>query len=342
MLRGIILFLALEYRVVLLFLFFIFRRLGYRQQIKDYAYSLGFDSCGICKAESVADEDKMHFSDWLDNDYHSEMAYMANNIDKRCDPRLLVEGAKSVICVALNYYPQEKQPDTHPQFAYYAYGKDYHDVMKAKLQSLFGYVKELIPGTEGRFFCDTAPVLERYWAAKAGLGFIGKNSLLIIPKMGSFFFLGELIVDIELECDEPLNLSCGRCTRCLDACPTKAIVAPKVVDADNCISYQTIENKGEIKNEVVRNINNRYYGCDICQLVCPWNKYARPHKTVEFMPQQAFLDLSFERLEDMTVEGYQQIFRGSAVKRAKFSGLKRNLEALKMYKEQYWEDDCRL
>lgn len=314
----------------------------YSQQIKDYAYSLGFGACGICKAESVADEDKARFSDWLDKGYHSEMGYMDNHTNKRCDPRLLVEGAKSIISVALNYYPGQKQADRHPQFAYYAYGKDYHEVVKAKLQSLYEYVRDLLPSAQGRYFCDTAPVLERYWAAKAGLGFIGKNSLLIIPKMGSYFFLGELIVDIELEYDKPLDLSCGHCTRCLDACPTKAIVAPKVVNADNCLSYQTIENKGEVKESIIANMSNRYYGCDICQLVCPWNRYARPHKTAEFVPSQAFLDLSFERLDNLTVEEYQQIFKGSAVKRAKFSGLKRNLEALKRCCEQYSNEKDRL
>lgn len=314
----------------------------YSQQIKDYAYSLGFDACGICKAESVAEEDGVHFSDWLANGYHSGMGYMANNADKRLDPRLLVDGARSVICVALNYYPDRKQPDSHPQFAYYAYGKDYHEVMKSKLQSLYNYVRDLIPGVQGRFFCDTAPVLERYWAAKAGLGFIGKNSLLIIPKKGSYFFLGELIVDVELDYDRPLDLSCGRCTRCLDACPTKAIVAPKVVNADDCISYQTIENKGDIKPDVVKNMSNRYYGCDICQKVCPWNKYAQAHSTEEFVASEALMDLSFDRLGSLTVEEYQQIFKGSAVKRAKYAGLKRNLDALRIYREQYSDEDKRL
>ena len=304
------------------------------QQIKEYAYSLGFDACGICKAEPVCVEEQRHFDEWIGSGYHADMDYMARNTDKRLDPTLLVENARSVICVALNYYPETKQPEDHPQFAYYAYGKDYHDVVKEKLNRLFDYIRSFQPALNGRCFVDTAPVLERYWAAKAGLGFIGKNSLLIIPKMGSYFFLGELILDLTLEYDTPLNLSCGSCTRCLDACPTKAIVSPKVIDARRCISYQTIENKGDIDESVRLNLRNRFYGCDICQQVCPWSKYARPHKTEDFDPSQAFLDLSFDKLDNLSVEEYQQIFKGSAVKRAKYAGLKRNLEALKLNKEQ--------
>lgn len=302
-------------------------------QIKEYARSLGFDACGICKAEPVDTDNQQYFQGWLNSSYQADMDYMARNEDKRLDPTLLVEGARSVICVALNYYPEKKQPEDHPQFAYYAYGKDYHDVVKAKLQQLFDYIRLVEPSAEGRPFVDTAPVLERYWAAKAGLGFIGKNSLLIIPKMGSFFFLGELIVNLELEYDTPLNLSCGRCTRCLDACPTKAIVQAKVVDANKCISYQTIENKGAISASVIPYLSNRFYGCDICQQVCPWNRYSRPHGTKKFDPSQAFPDLSYDKLDNLTEEEYRRIFKGSAVKRAKFNGLKRNLEALKQSKE---------
>ena len=302
-------------------------------QIKDYAYNLGFDACGICKAEPIDYEEREHFEEWINSSFHADMDYMARNIDKRCDPALLVENSRSIICLALNYYPEVKQPEEHPQFAYYAYGKDYHDVVREKLQQLFDYIKSLEPLLEGRVFVDTAPVLERYWAAKAGLGFIGKNSLLIIPKRGSYFFLGELVVNLELEYDAPLDLSCGNCTRCIDACPTKAIVKPKVVNAKKCISYQTIENKGEIDNQLLPMLNNRFYGCDICQQVCPWNRYARPHKTEEFKPSGAFMDLSYEKLEHLTVEEYQRIFKGSAVKRAKYNGLKRNLNALKQSEE---------
>ncbi len=298
------------------------------QQIKEYAYSLGFDACGICKADEVDIENQSYFKDWLDESFHADMDYMSRNEEKRFNPSLLVEGARSIISVALNYYPDVKQSQEHPQFAYYAYGKDYHDVVKYKLQLLFDYISSFDPSLQGRLFVDTAPVMERYWAVKAGLGFIGKNSLLIIPKKGSYFFLGELIINLELAHDTPLNLSCGNCTRCIDACPTSAIVKPKVVNSNRCISYQTIENKGEINASVIPLLNNRFYGCDICQQVCPWNRYARPHKTDEFKPSQALLDLSYDALGALTVERYQQIFKGSAVKRAKFDGLKRNLNAL--------------
>jgi epoxyqueuosine reductase len=299
------------------------------RQIKDYAYSLGFDACGICESIPIDIKEQQHFESWIACSYQADMDYMARNRNKRYNPTLLVENSRSIICVALNYYPQVKQPDSIPQFAYYAYGKDYHEVVKAKLQLLLDYITSLDETIEGRAFVDTAPVLERYWAAKAGLGFIGKNSLLIIPKKGSYFFLGELIVNFELEYDVPLTLSCGNCIRCMNVCPTKAIVVPKVVDANKCISYQTIENKGEIDMEVVAKLGNRLYGCDICQQACPWNKHACPHETVEFKPSEAFLDLSFDKLDKLTVEEYQRIFKGSAVKRAKFTGLKRNLEALK-------------
>jgi len=299
------------------------------QQIKEYAYSLGFDACGICKAEEIGGEEQRNFESWLSHSFQAEMEYMERNREKRLDPTLLVEGAKSVICLALNYYPQEKQPQDHPQFAYYAYGKDYHEVVKEKLQLLFQNIKSIFPTLEGRVFVDTAPVMERYWAVKSGLGFTGKNSLLILPKKGSYFFLGELIVNIELEYDTPLSLSCGSCTRCMDACPTRAIVSAGVVDSHRCISYQTIENKEDIDPDIIDELNNRLYGCDICQQVCPWNRYAKPHNTKEFCPSQEFLNLTYEKLDRLTEEEYKQIFKGSPVKRAKFSGLKRNLHALK-------------
>lgn len=303
------------------------------QQIKDYAANLGFDACGFCRAENIGEEEYMGLKKWIDQSFHGEMAYMANNMDKRTDPTLLVEGARTIISLALNYYPRQMQSADVPQFAYYAYGKDYHDVMKRKLQQLFDYIKSLVPDMEGRFFCDTAPVLERYWAMKAGVGFIGKNSLLIIPKKGSFFFLGELIVNIVLDYDEPCTLSCGNCTRCINACPTKAIVKAGTIDARKCISYQTIENKGNIDESVIPDLNNRLYGCDICQLACPWNRYSKPHNITDFEPSNAFLNLNEDNLMDLSIEEYRTIFKGSAVKRAKLSGLKRNLTALKRMKE---------
>lgn len=302
--------------------------------IRQAAYSLGFDACGFSKARAIEDTAQERVKSWLDNSYNAEMEYMANHFDKRCNPTLLVEGSRSIVSLALNYYPENKQEESAPQFAYYAYGKDYHDIVKAKLQQLFDTIKVEIPTLEGRIFCDTAPVLERYWAAQSGIGFIGKNSLLIIPRKGSFFFLGELILNIELEYDEPLTTWCGNCTRCIDACPTQAIVEPKVIDSNRCISYQTIENKGEIELSIVPLLSNRVYGCDICQKVCPWNRYAHPHSTPEFNPSEDFLSLDEVRITELSVDEYQKIFKGSAIKRAKLSGLKRNIEALKESKRQ--------
>lgn len=298
------------------------------QQIKDYALSIGFDACGICKVETVDQIQQHQYRMWIEQGCHADMDYLARNIDKRYNPLLLVEGVRSIISLALNYYPHERQPDAVPQFAYYAYGKDYHEVMKAKLNRLLDYIKTLMPNVNGRVFCDTAPLLERYWAAKAGLGFIGKNTLLIIPKRGSYFFLGEVLIDVELAYDTPLSLSCGKCTRCLDSCPTGAIERPHWLNAQKCISYQTIENKGEIDQRIASLLNNRMYGCDICQQVCPWNKYARPHSTPEFMPHAEFLSMDYATIATMTREDYQRIFKGSAVKRAKYEGLKRNFDAL--------------
>ncbi|PXV62864.1 epoxyqueuosine reductase [Dysgonomonas alginatilytica] len=308
------------------------------QQIKEYALSIGFDACGICEAEKIEIIESNHYQEWIDKGYHADMDYMARNIDKRCDPTLLVDNAKSIISLALNYYPHEKQSEAVPQFAYYAYGKDYHDVMKAKLQQLFDYIQTLLSNVNGRVFCDTAPVLERYWAAKAGVGFIGKNTLLIIPKRGSYFFLGEVIIDAELSYDKPLGLSCGKCTRCLQACPTGAIEQPHLLNAKKCISYQTIENKGEIDQAIVPLLNNRMYGCDICQQICPWNRYARPHTTEEFIPREEFLSMDHQSIANMTVEDYQRIFKGSAVKRAKYSGIMRNFKALTSYQKAVSKD----
>lgn len=301
--------------------------------IKDYALSLGFDACGICKTEAVDDANKLNYDRWIDNQYNADMEYMARNADKRVDPTLLVESARSIIVLALNYYPHKFQDESHPQIAYYAYGKDYHDVVKEKLRRLYEYCQSLDSSIEGRYFCDTAPLLERYWAAKAGIGWIGKNSLLIIPKRGSYFFLSALILNKELEYEPQKKLpDCVTCTKCIDACPTGAIVAPRIVDAARCLSYQTIENKGEIENTVIANMSNRFYGCDICQQVCPWNRFASPHQTEGFNPSADLLGLTSGDITDMSVEDYQRIFKGSAMKRAKLSGLKRNVEAWKKHK----------
>ena len=299
----------------------------FSEEIKQHALSLGFDACGICRAEES--EQEVHYRRWLLEECHAGMGYLERNIDKRMDPRLLVEGAKSIISVALNYFPYRFQHEDAPQFAYYAYGEDYHDIVKEKLSRLFDFIKLRFPGVSGRYFSDSAPVLERFWAARSGLGFVGKNTLLIIPGKGSYFFLGELIVDLELDYDSPISQNCGKCRRCLDACPTGAIEKPHWVNARKCISYQTIENKGEISSEIVPRLSNNVYGCDICQVVCPWNRYARPHSTPEFNPSDEFLSLDYKRLQEMDEDTYRRIFRRSAVKRAKFAGLKRNLDAWK-------------
>ena len=298
----------------------------FSEEIKQHAYLLGFEACGICRADESGE--KAHYGRWLSENCHAGMDYLERNIEKRLDPRLLVHGAKSIVSVALNYYPREKLPAHVPQFAYYAYGEDYHDVVRGKLKQLFNFIKLCFPDASGRYFSDSAPVLERFWAARAGLGFVGKNTLLIIPKKGSYFFLGELIIDMELDYDSPLSQNCGKCRRCIDACPTGAIEKPCWLNAGKCISYQTIENRGEIPPEIVPLLSNNVYGCDICQKVCPWNRFSKPHQTPEFNPSDEFLSLDWEKLQAMDEETYRQVFRKSAVKRTKFSGLKRNLKSL--------------
>jgi len=300
--------------------------MAFSDEIKQKALDLGFDACGICRATESGEEER--YMQWLQDHWQGGMGYMERNIDKRLDPRLLVEGARSIISVALNYYPPVKLPGKVPQFAYYAYGKDYHEVVREKLRCLFEWIRERVPDVTGRYFSDSAPVLERFWAARAGLGFIGKNTLLIIPGKGSYFFLGELIIDIELDYDEPVTENCGDCTRCLRSCPTNAIEQPYRLNATRCISYQTIENKGEIAPEIVPNLRNNVYGCDICQKVCPWNRDAMSHNIPEFMPSDAFLKLDLEQIMEMDEDRWNHIFRQSAVKRAKLSGLKRNASAI--------------
>ncbi len=299
----------------------------FSEEIKQYALSLGFDACGICRAEESGQE--ANYMRWLSEECHAGMSYLERNVDKRTDPRLLVEGARSIISVALNYFPHRFQHENAPKFAYYAYGEDYHDIVKEKLSRLFDFIKLRFPDVSGRYFSDSAPVLERFWAARAGLGFVGKNTLLIIPGKGSYFFLGELIIDLELDYGSPVSQNCGKCRRCLDACPTGAIEKPHWLNARKCISYQTIENKGEISPEIIPRLSNNVYGCDICQIVCPWNRYARPHNTPGFNPSDEFLSLDYEGLQEMDEDTYRRIFRKSAVKRAKFTGLKRNVAAWK-------------
>jgi len=297
------------------------------QQIKAEALRLGFSACGIARADAVG-ESMTRLEQWLADGNQAGMDYMNNHFDKRCDPRLLVEGTKSIISVALNYYPSRKLREDQPQFAYYAYGKDYHEVMKAKLTELFTFINEQLVPVSGRVFCDTAPVLDRYWAQKAGLGWIGKNTQLIIPHAGSYFFLGEIFLDIELDYDSPMQSKCGNCTRCLDACPVNALEKPFVLNSNRCISYLTIEHKGDIEPEIASKLGNHLYGCDDCQKCCPWNRFASPHQISDFEPSEALLSMEEDDWKALTVEQYRVLFKGSAVKRAKFDGLMRNLKAI--------------
>ena len=305
-------------------------RAAYSELIKTEAKNLGFMFCGISKAEFLEDE-APRLENWLNKNMHGEMRYMENQFDKRLDPRLLVDGARSVISLGLNYYSNDKQTDPlAPKISQYAYGADYHHVIKDKLKQLLDIINEKIGEVSGRAFVDSAPVLDKAWAKKSGLGWIGKNSNLINKKAGSFFFLAELIVDMELEYDiEPTADHCGSCTRCIDACPTEAIVGPYVVDGSRCISYLTIELKDEIPQEFKGKMDNWMFGCDICQDVCPWNKFSVLHNEPSFNVEPELLGMSKNDWEEITQEVFQKIFKSSAVKRTKFSGLTRNIEFLR-------------
>ncbi|NJM15762.1 MAG: tRNA epoxyqueuosine(34) reductase QueG [Bacteroidales bacterium] len=295
--------------------------------IKEKALSLGFSDCGIAKAQDLP-LNAAWLKDWLSKDMHGQMHYMANHFDKRVDPTKLVEGARSVISVVINYYPVEKQYDTTaPTISKYAYGKDYHLVLKGKLKNLLTWVQELNPEVEGRFFVDSAPVLDRAWAQRAGLGWIGKNSNLISPKHGSFVFIGSLIVNIELDYNQSfIKDYCGGCNKCMQACPTQAIVAPRVVDGSKCISYFTIELKEESLPEEYRGkFLNRIFGCDICQDVCPWNRNVKPTHEEQFTPHPRLISMLKAEWQQLSEEEFDQMFKDSAVKRAKYSGLKRNI-----------------
>ena len=297
--------------------------------IKNKAKELGFDACGIAEVAS-ADTEVLFFDRWIAEGCHAGMKYMENYRDIRLNPAGLVEGARSVISVALNYYPAQKQSPDSPRISYYAYGKDYHIVVKDKLRQLWEYITSLVPVLDStlpvaRFFTDSAPILERYWAWRAGLGWIGKNTNLIIPGKGSFFFLGEIVTTLELDYDTPQKNRCGTCRRCLDSCPTGALERPGHLNANKCISYLTIEHKGDIPSEQASRLGDRLYGCDTCQEVCPWNRFASPTREVAFSPSPAFLSLKKEDLRCFTRDDYNRIFAGSAVKRAKYEGLIRTI-----------------
>lgn len=301
----------------------------YSDLIKAEAKRLGFLFCGIAQAGFLEDE-APRLENWLKQNMHGQMQYMENHFDKRLDPRLLVDGAKSVISLGLNYYSDDvQQDDDAPKISMYAYGDDYHHVIKGKLRELLQFINDEIGEVGGRAFVDSAPVLDKAWAKKAGLGWIGKNTNLINTKAGSFFFLAELIIDLELEYDIPPTADhCGTCTRCIDACPTDAIVAPYVVDGSRCISYLTIELKDAIPTEFKGKMDNWMFGCDVCQDVCPWNKFSVLHREQSFNPHPDLLGLKKTDWEDITEDIFKKIFKNSAVKRTKFSGLKRNIDFL--------------
>ena len=297
--------------------------------VKTTALSLGFDFCGISKAEKL-DEDARRLESWLNKGFHGKMSYMENYFDLRTDPTKLVPGAKSVITLLLNYFPSEKQKDDAPKVSKYAFGNDYHEVIKSKLKIFLQLLKENIGEINGRGFTDSAPVLERTWAEKSGLGWVGKNGNLITKSSGSFFFIATLITDLELETDNPfIKDYCGSCTKCIDSCPTDAILPDKVIDGSKCISYFTIELKDMlIPAEMKGKFDNRMFGCDICQDVCPWNRFSKPNNEIGFTPMNEILNFSKNDWEEITEESFKVIFRKSALKRSKYEGIKRNLKFL--------------
>lgn len=301
--------------------------------IKAEARSLGFFACGVARAAKVGEEYASLFRRRLARNDYAGMHYMYENVDKRLDPRLLVPGVKSIICVAMNYAPRERMPHEGYQIAAYALGRDYHEVVKARLFKLAEYINKELGGIGYRCFVDTAPVAERYWAQQAGIGWIGKSGLLIIPRAGNMFFLGEVFVDTELCYDEPMESLCGRCTRCLDACPTHAL-REDGLDCSACLSYQTIENRGAISPEIADRMGNHIYGCDECTCACPWNRFATPTDIDEFRPSDDLLAMQKADWQKLTEDEYRRLFRHSAVKRAKYSGLMRNIRAAASQQEE--------
>ena len=300
----------------------------YSQFIKSEAKRLGFLSCGISKA-AFLEEEAPRLERWLNNNMNGQMSYMENHFDKRLDPTLLVEGSKSVISLLLNYYPEERQTENTYKISKYAYGTDYHFVIKERLKELLFSIQSEIGEVSGRAFVDSAPVLDKAWAAKSGLGWIGKNSNLLTKSVGSFYFIAELIVDLELEYDVAVADHCGSCTACIDSCPTDAIVAPYVVDGSKCISYFTIELRDNLPAEMKGRFDDWAFGCDICQDVCPWNKFSKPHQEPLFTANRELLSMTKKDWDEITDETFKAVFKHSAVKRTKFEGLKRNINFLK-------------
>ncbi|RNC85290.1 MAG: tRNA epoxyqueuosine(34) reductase QueG [Balneola sp.] len=301
-------------------------------QIRNFALQLGFDACGFAKAERL-DEEAERLEQWLNEDRHATMDWMANNFEKRVDPTLLVPGSKTVISLLASYYHPSHQEQigitSKPLIAKYAQGRDYHKVLKKKLKELFVFTNELCSGIQGRFFVDSAPILDKAWAVKAGLGWVGKNSNVLNKKLGSYFFIAELIIDQELVYDSPTTDHCGTCTACIEACPTDAIYEPYKVDGTKCISYLTIEHKGDIDEEYHSDIENWIFGCDICQDVCPWNSKARLTQLLDFYPREKVINKNLKEWLLTSESDFDEVFLGSAVKRTKYSGFKRNLDIVK-------------
>ncbi len=300
----------------------------YSTFIKAEAQRLGFLSCGI-SSSGFLEAEAPRLENWLNKNHHGEMQYMENHFDKRLNPNLLVEDAKSVVSLLLNYYPSETQIADTYKISKYAYGQDYHHVIKQKLKELLHAIQENIGEVSGRAFVDSAPVLDKAWAAKSGLGWIGKNSNLLTKTIGSYYFIAELIIDLELEYDQPATDHCGSCTACLDACPTQAIVAPYVVDGSKCISYFTIELKDNLPFEMKGKFDDWAFGCDVCQDVCPWNRFSKAHNEPLFNANRELLAMTKKDWEEITADIFQKVFKNSAVKRTKLEGIKRNIEFLK-------------
>ncbi len=303
--------------------------------IRQEAERLGFMSCGFARAERL-DDDARKLEDWLQKGHHGSMQYMENHFDLRVDPTLLVPGAKSVITLLLNYFPAEEQQPEAPRIARYAWGTDYHYVIREKLNLLLAFIREKIGDVNGRGFVDSAPVLERSWAVRSGLGWVGKSGNLITRQSGSYFFIATLITDLDLPADPPFKTDhCGTCTRCMDACPTQAIVSPAEVDGSRCISYLTIELKDALTPSGLEGqLDNWMFGCDVCQEVCPWNRFSKPHSEPHFQPLPEVLNLTLSQWEELSEEAFRKIFKNSPLKRSKYSGIRRNLHAIQILPRQ--------
>ena len=296
--------------------------------IKGEAQKLGFSFCTISKVVSLNNEES-YLNKWLNNKYNGDMLFMENHIEKRINPELLFENAKSVISVGLNYFTKEINTDSY-KLAKFAYGKDYHYIIKERLAKLISIIKDINPNTNARAFVDSAPVMDKVWAQRSGMGWIGKNTCLINKKHGSFFLIGEIICDIDLDSDKEEKDYCGNCTKCIDACPTNALVSPHILDARKCISYLTIEYKNDLPDELKDKFNNNIFGCDICQDVCPWNiKFATPHTDNELMPNDSFLNLTKDSWENLSPKQFKEIFKNTCLERTGYKRIMRNINFIK-------------